>query len=65
MACEKFSGEKRQRGCFKAGDKEQVSDYRLHASSRYKNAGTDQKMWVPTWMRLKPPRRTFFESWAP
>jgi hypothetical protein len=27
----------------KAGDKEQVSDYRLPASSRYKNAGTDQK----------------------
>lgn len=28
---------------FRAADKEQVSDYRLHASSRYKNAGTDHK----------------------
>jgi len=28
---------------FKAADKEHVSDYRLHPSSRYKNAGTDQK----------------------
>jgi hypothetical protein len=28
---------------FKAADKEQVSDYRLHPTSRYKNAGTDQK----------------------
>jgi hypothetical protein len=28
---------------FKAADKELVSDYRLHPSSRYKNAGTDQK----------------------
>jgi len=28
---------------FKAVDKDEVSDYRLHPSSRYKNAGTDQK----------------------
>jgi hypothetical protein len=28
---------------FKAVDNEQVSDYRLHPASRYKNAGTDQK----------------------
>lgn len=28
---------------FKAADKEQVSDYRLHPTSHYKRAGTDQK----------------------
>ncbi len=28
---------------FKAADKERVSDYRLQPTSRYKNAGTDQK----------------------